>query len=213
MWADRVTPRKGLGCSPYFIVLGAEPILPFDIVESTWLVKLPDRVLSTKELIGYRAQALAKHRVHVEDMMTRVDENKRKELRRFEKEHRHVIKDFDFKPGTLVQVHNTRIEKSLDRKMHPRYMGPMIMIRRTKGGAYILAEMDGSVLREKVAAFRVLPHKARYEPIALPDNIHDLIDLDPLQLRQMVEEEQVDESYSLGRDLVFDKDLHESIRG
>ena len=114
------------------------------------------------------------------------------------------IKDFDFKPGTLVQVRNTRIEKSLDRKMHPRYMGPMIVIRRTKGGAYILAEMDGSVLREKVAAFRVLPHKARYEPIALPDNIHDLIDLDPLQLRQMVEEEEVDESYSPGRDLVFD---------
>ncbi|HLH86478.1 MAG TPA: RNase H-like domain-containing protein, partial [Thermoplasmataceae archaeon] len=38
LWADRVTTRRGLGCSPYFIVTGAEPLLPFDIVESTWLV-------------------------------------------------------------------------------------------------------------------------------------------------------------------------------
>ena len=36
LWADRVTVRKGLGCSPYFITLGAEPILPLDIVKSTW---------------------------------------------------------------------------------------------------------------------------------------------------------------------------------
>ncbi|THU82083.1 hypothetical protein K435DRAFT_591659, partial [Dendrothele bispora CBS 962.96] len=76
LWADRVETQTSLGCSPYFIALGAEPILPLDIVESTWLVKLPDRVLTLEELIGYRAQALAKHRVHVEDMIKRVDEGK-----------------------------------------------------------------------------------------------------------------------------------------
>ena len=80
LWADRVTPRKGLGCSPYFIVLGAEPLLPFDIVESTWLVKLPNRILTSDELIGYRAQALTKHRVHVQDMIDRVGERKLSEL-------------------------------------------------------------------------------------------------------------------------------------
>jgi hypothetical protein len=73
------------------------------------------------------------------------------------------------KPGDLVQVRNTRIEK------YPRYVGPMIVIRRTRGGAYILAEMDGTVLKEKVAAFRVLPHKV-WKKITLPDNIHQLID-------------------------------------
>jgi hypothetical protein len=137
-------------------------------------------------------------------MIARVTEKKRQELRRFEKEYRHVIKDFDFKPGTLVQVRNTRIEKSLDRKMYPRYIGPMIVIRRTKGGAYILAEMDGMVLKEKVAAFRVLPHVARYEPIELPENIHDLIDLSPDQLHKMVEEDNVEEGWAPGRDYVFD---------
>ena len=62
MWADRISIRKGLGCSQFFMVTGAHPILPLDIQEATWLVELPDKVLTRAELIGYRAQALAKHR-------------------------------------------------------------------------------------------------------------------------------------------------------
>ena len=68
MWADRMTVRKRLGCSPYFLVTGAHPTLPLDIVEATWLVQLPDRTLSTWELIAFRAQALAKHTQHVAEM-------------------------------------------------------------------------------------------------------------------------------------------------
>ena len=44
------------------MVTGIHPILPLDIQEATWLVELPDKVLARAELIGYRAQALAKHR-------------------------------------------------------------------------------------------------------------------------------------------------------
>ena len=73
-----------------------------------------------------------------------------------------------------------------------------MVIRRTRGGAYILAEMNGAVLKEKVGAFRVLPHHARYEPIELPDNIHELIDLTPAQLENMLENEEID------NDLAFD---------
>ncbi|KAH7916824.1 hypothetical protein BV22DRAFT_989028, partial [Leucogyrophana mollusca] len=31
IWADRVTVRRRMGCSPYFAVTGAHPILPLDI--------------------------------------------------------------------------------------------------------------------------------------------------------------------------------------
>lgn len=205
LWADRVTPRRGFGCSPYFLVTGAEPILPFDIVESTWLVNPPNRILTREELIGYRAQALSKHRTFVNNMRARVDENKRRELRNFEKKYRNVIYDFDFKPGQLVQVRNTAIEKDLDRKMYPRYRGPLVVIRRTQGGSYIIAEMDGTVFKEKVGAFRVIPHKARYEPIDLPENIYDLIDMTKEQLERMATEDLDEESKkSKGRDYIFD---------
>jgi len=54
------------------MVTGAHPILPLDVQKATWLVKLPDWMLTTEELIGYRARALAKHRIHVADMHKRV---------------------------------------------------------------------------------------------------------------------------------------------
>ena len=103
---------------PYFLVTGAEPLLPFDIVEATWLVNIPNQILSRAELIGYCAQALSKHNSFIEKVRERVDQNKIEELWRFEKKYRHVIKDWDFKPGQLIQVRNSTIEKSLNRKMY-----------------------------------------------------------------------------------------------
>ena len=95
-------------------------------------------------------------------------------------------------------MQQSSIEKNLDRKMLLRYRGPLIIIRQTYGGAYIVAEMNGAVLKEKVAAFRLLPHHERYEPISLPENIHELIDLSPEQLDDMIEDRE------LVSDLAFD---------
>jgi hypothetical protein len=80
LWADQITVRKNFGCSPFLMTMGAHPILSLDIQEATWLVELLGRVLSTAELIGYWAQALAKHQQHVEDMHRRVDIRKREWL-------------------------------------------------------------------------------------------------------------------------------------
>jgi len=72
LWADTITIRKCFGCSLFFMVTGVHPILPLDVQEVTWLVKLPDHILMTEELIGYHARALAKHRTHVVQMHERV---------------------------------------------------------------------------------------------------------------------------------------------
>jgi hypothetical protein len=86
-------------------------------------------------------------------------------------------------------MRNTRIEKSLNRKMRARYLGPLIVLSKNKGGAYILCELDGSVLQNPVAGFRVIPYFAR-KRIELPEGLQDI---STERLRQMEEQELLGE--------------------
>ena len=36
MWADRITVRRSIGRTPYFLAFGQECLLPVDIIEDTW---------------------------------------------------------------------------------------------------------------------------------------------------------------------------------
>jgi hypothetical protein len=184
LWADRISIRRRTGYSPYYMITGAHPILPLDVKEATWLVKPPDGVISETELIGLRARALTKHKIHVEQMRKRIDEAKLKRLKIYERDFRAVIKDFKFEPGDLVLVRNTAIEKSLDKKMKPRYTGPMIVVAVNKGGSYIVAEMTGAVWHHKVARFRVIPYFARRR-IDIPEGIMKIIDTDEAGLEKI----------------------------
>jgi hypothetical protein len=126
-----------MGCSPYFAVTGAHPILPFDIAEATYLQLPPTSVMSTTDLISCRAIALQKCSADINALYLRVYQARLKAAQRFEQEHLCTLKDFDFQHGSLVLMHNTQIEKSLNKKMHARYIGPLIVVSHNYGGAHI----------------------------------------------------------------------------
>ena len=48
-----------------------------------------------------------------------------------------------------------------------RYLGPYVVIRKARGGSYLLAEPDGAHLKDKIAAYRVVPYYAR-EKMSVP---------------------------------------------
>lgn len=84
----------------------------------------------------------------------------------------HTIRDFNFAPGALVLRRNTAIEKSLNRKMRARYEGPLVVIARNRGGAYILCTLNGAVYDRPCAAFRLVPYFARRH-IDIPEGVLD----------------------------------------
>ncbi|OBZ72853.1 Transposon Tf2-9 polyprotein [Grifola frondosa] len=182
-WAERITVRKRMGCSPYFAATGTHPIIPLDISEATYLQPPPDSIMSTTDLIARRAIALQKRHEQVARLNSKVFEARVAAAVRFEREHKTTIRDFDFKHGDLVLMRHTQIEKSLNRKMRPRYLGPLVVLARNRGGAYILAELDGTVFDRPIAAFRVIPFFAR-KSIAVPQA---LLDIDEERLREMRE--------------------------
>jgi hypothetical protein len=111
-----------------------------------------------------------------------------KAARRFEQQHLCTLKDFDFQSGSLVLMCNTQIEKSLNKKMRARYIGPLIVVLRNYGGAYILSELDGTVLHHPIAAFHLLP----YFPHKLLPLLPDIIEINDICLQDM--------EHSLGAD-------------
>jgi hypothetical protein len=79
-WAERVTPCKRMGCSPYFAITGAHPILPFDIAEATYLQPPPNSVMSTTNLISCCAIALQKHSADINTLYSKVYQARARQL-------------------------------------------------------------------------------------------------------------------------------------
>ena len=139
-WAEHITTRKHMGCSPYFAVTGSQPIIPLDITEATYLQAPSTSMLSMTDLIARHAIALQKRSKDISKNFSKVFLARRRAAIRFECTHAHTIRNFDFKRRHLVLMCNTAIEKSLNRKMRARYLGPLIIVARNRGGAYVLAQ-------------------------------------------------------------------------
>ena len=180
LWAERITIRKATGYSPYYMVHGVHPLLPFDIIESTYLSPPQDGGMSTEDLVALRARQLSKRPEDLESMRDVVSKSRIKFLERWEKKHSSRIVDFDFKPGALVLVRNTRIKDTLNKKTKPRYLGPMIVVRKTIGTSYIVAELDGAQSHLRVAGFRLIPYLLRTET-TIPISSGTLDDNDPTE--------------------------------
>ena len=119
---------------------------------------------------------------HVREMVLK---SRWQAVKQLEKDNAHKIIDFNFAPGTLVLVKTSRFDKGLTNKTKPRYLGPMVVIRRTKGGSYILGELDGTLSKLRFAAFRLMPYLPR-DIRAVP--VTKMQDLDQDELEKVTHE-------------------------
>ena len=182
-WAERVTIRCRMGCSPYFAATGTHPLLLIDIVEANYLLLPPDSILSSTDLITWCAITLQTGCDQLSKLTEQVYQARVSVVIRFKKNHWHTIHDYNFQLGNYVLIKNTAIEKALNRKMQPQYLGPLIFLSGNEGGTYIILELDGSVFNWPMTAFWVISYFAR-QKLKIPP-LEELINISQEQLQEL----------------------------
>jgi len=162
-FADRVSVSKVTGYSAYYLLHGVHPVLPFDLTDATFLVNGFTSGMSSTELLVLRMRQLERRKEDLANAAKALKSARFKSKEEFEWKYRKRMRREHYKPGELVLLRNSSEETKLNRKTKPRYLGPYEVVRRTQGGSYVLQELDGAVLIEGAAAFRLLPYTSRHD--------------------------------------------------
>jgi hypothetical protein len=164
-FADRITVSSVTGYSPYYLLHGTQPLLPFDLSESTFMIDGYRSGLSTSELLSLRIRQLHRHPADLEKAAKTLKQARFRSKLQFEKRYHHKLQKDNYLPGSLVLVRNSRLEATVAKfKTEPRYLGPFEVVKRTTRGNYILQELDGAEHAEQYAAFRIIPYITRTDP-------------------------------------------------
>lgn len=115
-FANKVTVSAATGCSPFYLLHGTHPILPFDLMEATWMIKGYRGGLSSVELLALRIWQLQKLPEDVNRAAQKLVSYRFNSKVQFEERFAKRLNKTQFKPEDLVLIRNTRVEKSLNRK-------------------------------------------------------------------------------------------------
>jgi hypothetical protein len=161
VFADRITIHRSTGFSPYQLLHATEPMLPFDLFEATFLVEGFYSGMTTEDLLALRIRQLRKHPMDITRAAEVLKASRFSSKSQFEKRFAKRLIPREYRSGELVLVRNSEADQNIGMKAHPRYLGPFEVIRRTRGEAYKLRELDGAELALSVAAYRIMPYIQR----------------------------------------------------
>ncbi|KAJ7090145.1 hypothetical protein C8R44DRAFT_648406 [Mycena epipterygia] len=164
VFADRVTVRRATGQSPYYILHGFDPILPFDLTECTFLVEGWKTHMSASELLALRTRQIEKRPADIQEAAQRLRTSRFRSKAEFERRYQSRFYREEYHPDELVLVRNSRIANDLGGKHKPKWLGPYAIVRRTRGGSYVLRELSGAISTQGISATRLLPYISRDDP-------------------------------------------------
>jgi hypothetical protein len=212
-FADRITVSSVTGYSPYYLLHGTHPLLPFDLAEATCMIDGYQSGLSTSDLLSLRIQQLHRHPSDLAKAAKALKQARLRSKQQFEKRYHHRLQKTNHQTGELVLVRNSRLEATVAKfKTEPRYLGPFEVVNRTTRGNYILKELDGTQHAEQYAAFRIIPYIKRTDPqfqdLLMPsdDDMDSKMDEDASDQDQMHDDDDEDEGIDQSQDDESDLD-------
>jgi len=133
----RRTPNRSTGFTPFFLVYGAEAVLPTDILHDA------RRVSTYNEVTADEAQQLSVDLLEEErnlaDQRSAIYQQK---LRRY---HSRRVRQRSFKEGDLV----LRLRQETPHKLAPPWKGPFVISKALHNGSYYLVDIRETKDRKK----------------------------------------------------------------
>ncbi|KAF9471370.1 hypothetical protein BDN70DRAFT_901398 [Pholiota conissans] len=94
--------------------------------------------------------------------------------------------------------------------MHRQWEGPYLVVLRKVGGMYIIADMSSHILKDKIAAFRLIPYFVR-QSLKIPANITKILDQSEESLKAIVEQPDNEDKDKLERLIYSENDEDEEL--
>ena len=143
------------GFTPYFLLYGKHCLFPFDLTDRTWYKLAWDEVKTTEDLLAIRIQQIERRESVLGEATENVRASRQRSVDDFMRRNEKVIQLSQYEPGTWVLVHETWLNAQHGNKGALRWAGPYVVHERYPSGSYCIRELDGTVLKEHVAANRL----------------------------------------------------------
>ena len=156
MFAERTSIHAPTGVSPFVVIYGREPILPLERKYPVWRLLDFNNIKSRGELLALRARQLEMRDEDIEEIVLR--KRRYREAGKAAFDTRHHLRLQPIKKGDTVLVYDIQrqIDKSSDRKLDYRWLGPyQVAEADVVKGFYRLKEFDGVLLKGTFAANRL----------------------------------------------------------
>ena len=128
LWADRITVKRNMGYSPYYLLYGQHPLLPFDVTDITFHALDWMKGTTTEKLLALRMEQLDQRNVSLRDAREKNYHSRQKAVEAYNLRHEARMNRGEYQRGELVLVYNDSLEHHFSRKGELRWRGPYAIV-------------------------------------------------------------------------------------
>ena len=144
--------KRTTGSSLYYLLYGQQPLFLFDFVDRSWHMLDWVEINSTKDLLAIRAKQLSRRDKYIGEASAKTEKVRLKAAEYFYQWNKARMVSGDYEIGTMVLVWNNILDSTFGNKGALHWTGPYIVIQKRPLGAYVLAELNGSVISKLFTA-------------------------------------------------------------